>query len=245
MPATRPSSKMAPLGQTRRDFQGYHFFALSRKKALLKRLKKKAQKSYRAIFLPAWSENAPRLSTPFSLVRHVGAQNGMTSERTVEKVTKMAPVGVRSNGVLQFRGHLNRERWGILRDTVLSGGGENHALPSYCRLEFFRPSAPVSVHGFSTANRRREKRWGLFPSRVSDESTRRVGRSWSPRPVPGPSPWIHGVPDPSRKGWKTRGAHGDVRSYRGKTRLGLNQRWVNCRAHRVGTVIVEGRTDGN
>lgn len=244
MPATRPSFKMAPLGQTRRDFQGYHFFALSRKKALLKRLKK-AQKSYRAIFLPAWSENAPRLSTPFSLVRHVGAQNGMTSERTVEKVTKMAPVGVRSNGVLQFRGHLNRERWGILRDTVLSGGGENHALPSYCRLEFFRPSAPVSVHGFSTANRRREKRWGLFPSRVSDESTRRVGRSWSPRPVPGPSPWIHGVPDPSRKGWKTRGAHGDVRSYRGKTRLGLNQRWVNCRAHRVGTVIVEGRTDGN
>ncbi len=235
---------MAPLGQTRRDFQGYHFFALSRKKALQKRLKK-AQKSYRAIFLPAWSENAPRLSTPFSLVRHVGAQNGMTSERTVEKVTKMAPVGVRSNGVLQFRGHLNRERWGILRDTVLSGGGENHALPSYCRLEFFRPSAPVSVHGFSTANRRREKRWGLFPSRVSDESTRRVGRSWSPRPVPGPSPWIHGVPDPSRKGWKTRGAHGDVRSYRGKTRLGLNQRWVNCRAHRVGTVIVEGRTDGN
>lgn len=244
MPATRPSSKMAPLGQTRRDFQGYHFFALSRKKALQKRLKK-AQKSYRAIFLPAWSENAPRLSTPFSLVRHVGAQNGMTSERTVEKVTKMAPVGVRSNGVLQFRGHLNRERWGILRDTVLSGGGENHALPSYCRLEIFRPSAPVSVHGFSTANRRREKRWGLFPSRVSDESTRRVGRSWSPRPVPGPSPWIHGVPDPSRKGWKTRGAHGDVRSYRGKTRLGLNQRWVNCRAHRVGTVIVEGRTDGN
>lgn len=244
MPATRPSSKMAPLGQTRRDFQGYHFFALSRKKALQKRLKK-AQKSYRAIFLPAWSENAPRLSTPFSLVRHVGAQNGMTSERTVEKVTKMAPVGVRSNGVLQFRGHLNRERWGILRDTVLSGGGENHALPSYCRLEFFRPSAPVSVHGFSTANRRREKRWGLFPSRVSDESTRRVGRSWSPRPVPGPSPWIHGVPDPSRKGWKTRGAHGDVHSYRGKTRLGLNQRWVNCRAHRVGTVIVEGRTDGN
>lgn len=244
MPATRPSSKMAPLGQTRRDFQGYHFFALSRKKALQKRLKK-AQKSYRAIFLPAWSENAPRLSTPFSLVRHVGAQNGMTSERTVEKVTKMAPVGVRSNGVLQFRGHLNRERWGILRDTVLSGGGENHALPSYCRLEFFRPSAPVSVHGFSTANRRREKRWGLFPSRVSDESTRRVGRSWSPRPVPGPSPWIHGVPDPSRKGWKTRGAHGDVRSYRGKTRLGLNQRWVTCRAHRVGTVIVEGRTDGN
>lgn len=201
MPATRPSSKMAPLGQTRRDFQGYHFFALSRKKALQKRLKK-AQKSYRAIFLPAWSENAPRLSTPFSLVRHVGAQNGMTSERTVEKVTKMAPVGVRSNGVLQFRGHLNRERWGILRDTVLSGGGENHALSSYCRLEFFRPSAPVSVHGFSTANRRREKRWGLFPSRVSDESTRRVGRSWSPRPVPGPSPWIHGVPDPSRKGWK-------------------------------------------
>lgn len=235
---------MAPLGQTRRDFQGYHFFALSRKKALQKRLKK-AQKSYRAIFLPAWSENAPRLSMPFSLVRHVGAQNGMTSERTVEKVTKMAPVGVRSNGVLQFRGHLNRERWGILRDTVLSGGGENHALSSYCRLEFFRPSAPVSVHGFSTANRRREKRWGLFPSRVSDESTRRVGRSWSPRPVPGPSPWIHGVPDPSRKGWKTRGAHGDVRSYRGKTRLGLNQRWVNCRAHRVGTVIVEGRTDGN
>lgn len=235
---------MAPLGQTRRDFQGYHFFALSRKKALQKRLKK-AQKSYRAIFLPAWSENAPRLSTPFSLVRHVGAQNGMTSERTVEKVTKMAPVGVRSNGVLQFRGHLNRERWGILRDTVLSGGGENHALPSYCRLDFFRPSAPVSVHGFSTANRRREKRWGLFPSRVSDESTRRVGRSWSPRPVPGPSPWIHGVPDPSRKGWKTRGAHGDVRSYREKTRLGLNQRWVNCRAHRVGTVIVEGRTDGN
>lgn len=60
----------------------------------------------------------------------------MTSERTVEKVTKMAPVGVRSNGVLQFRGHLNRERWGILRDTVLSDGGENHALPSYC-LEFF------------------------------------------------------------------------------------------------------------
>lgn len=126
---------MAPLGQTRRDFQGYHFFALSRKKALLKRLKK-AQKSYRAIFLPAWSENAPRLSTPFSLVRHVGAQNGMTSERTVE-VTKMAPVGVRSNGVLQFRGHLNRERWGILRDTVLSDGGEDHALPSYCRLDFF------------------------------------------------------------------------------------------------------------
>lgn len=30
-----------------------------------------------------------------------------------------------------------------------------------------------------------------------------------------------------------------------KTRLGLNQRWVTCRAHRVGTVIVEGRTDGN
>lgn len=217
MPATRPSSKMAPLGQTRRDFQGYHFFALSRKKALLKRLKK-AQKSYRAIFLPAWSENAPRLSTPFSLVRHVGAQNGMTSERTVEKVTKMAPVGVRSNGVLQFRGHLNRERWGILRDTVLSGGGENHALPSYCRLEFFRPSAPVSVHGFSTANRRREKKVGPVPfpglgrvdtpggtvvvssaragtlpvdSRCSGPLQERVENAWSPRGrafVPGKNP---------------------------------------------------------
>lgn len=150
---------MAPLGQTRRDFQGYHFFALSRKKKLFKNVSKKHRKVIVLIFLPAWSENAPRLSTPFSLVRHVGAQNGMTSERTVE-VTKMAPVGVRSNGVLQFRGHLNRERWGILRDTVLSGGGESHALPSYCRLEFFRPSAPVSVHGFSTANRRREKKGG-------------------------------------------------------------------------------------
>lgn len=173
---------MAPLGQTRRDFQGYHFFALSRKKALQKRLKK-AQKSYRAIFLPAWSENAPRLSTPFSLVRHVGAQNGMTSERTVEKITKMAPVGVRSNGVLQFRGHLNRERWGVLRDTVLSGGGENHALPSYCRLEFFRPSAPVSVHGFSTANRRREKKGGAC-SLPGSRTSRHAG--WDGRGLLGP-----------------------------------------------------------
>lgn len=171
----------------------------------------------------------------------------MTSERTVEKVTKMAPVGVRSNGVLQFRGHLNRERWGILRDTVLSDGGENHALPSYCRLEFFFGRLyPYRFTGFPRQiGEGKKKWWGLFPSRVSDGSTRRVGRSWSPRPVPGPSPWIHGVPDPSRKGWKTRGAHGDVRSCRGKTRLGLNQRWVTCRAHRVGTVIVEGRTDDN
>ena len=44
MPATRPSSKMAPLGQTRRDFQGYHFFDISKKKALLKRLKKSTEK---------------------------------------------------------------------------------------------------------------------------------------------------------------------------------------------------------
>lgn len=44
VPTTRPSSKMAPLGQTRRDFQGYHFFAPSRKKALLKRLKKSTEK---------------------------------------------------------------------------------------------------------------------------------------------------------------------------------------------------------
>lgn len=144
----------------------------------------------------------------------------MTSERTVE-VTKMAPVGVRSNGVLQFRGHLNRERWGILRDTVLSDGGENHALPSYC-LEFFsavctRIGSRV-FHGKSEKGKK--KWWGLFPSRVSDGSTRRVGRSWSPRPVPGPSPWIHGVPDPSRKGWKTRGADGDVRSCRGKNPTG-------------------------
>lgn len=52
MPATRPSSKMAPLGQTRRDFQGYHFFALSRKKALLKRLKKKHRKVIVLFFYP-------------------------------------------------------------------------------------------------------------------------------------------------------------------------------------------------
>ena len=110
---------------------------------------------------------------------------------------------------------------------------------------FFGRLHPYRFTGFPRQIGEGKKRWGLFPSRVSDESTRRVGRSWSPRPVPGPSPWIHGVPDPSRKGWKTRGAHGDVRSYRGKTRLGLNQRWVTCRAHRVGTVIVEGRTDGN
>lgn len=71
----------------------------------------------------------------------------MTSERTVE-VTKMAPVGVRSNGVLQFRGHLNRERWGILRDTVLSDGGENHALPSYCLEFFFDRLYPYRFTGF-------------------------------------------------------------------------------------------------
>lgn len=235
---------MAPLGQTRRDFQGYHFFALSRKKALLKRLKKSTEK-LSCYFLPAWSKNAPRFSTPFSLVRHVGAQNGMTSERTVEKVTKMAPVGVRSNGVLQFRGHLNRERWGILRDTVLSDGGEKSRPAVVLSRIFSAVCTRIGSRVFHGKSEKGKKRWGLFPSRVSDESTRRVGRSWSPRPVPGPSPWIHGVPDPSRKGWKTRGAHGDVRSCRGKTRLGLNQRWVTCRAHRVGTVIVEGRTDGN
>ena len=171
----------------------------------------------------------------------------MTSERTVEKVTKMAPVGVRSNGVL-VSGPFEQRKVGNFKGHGFVGWGRKSrpVVVLSSRIFFFRPSVPVSVHGFSTANRRREKKWwGLFPSRVSDGSTRRVGRSWSPRPVPGPSPWIHGVPDPSRKGWKTRGAHGDVRSCREKTRLGLNQRWVTCRAHRVGTVIVEGRTDDN
>lgn len=146
----------------------------------------------------------------------------MTSERTVEKVTKMAPVGVRSNGVLQFRGHLNRERWGNF---------EGHGFVGWGRKS--RPVVVLSSRIFSAVCTRigsrafprqigegKKKWWGLFPSRVSDESTRRVGRSWSPRPVPGPSPWIHGVPDPSRKGWKTRGAHGDVRSCRGKNPTG-------------------------
>lgn len=170
----------------------------------------------------------------------------MTSERTVEKVTKMAPVGVRLNGVLQFRGHLNRERWGILRDTVLSDGGEDRALPSYCRLDFFRPSAPVSVHGFSTAKSEKGKKGGAC-SLPGSRTSRHAG--WDGRgllgPCRDPPRGFTVFQTPSRKGWKTRGAHGDVRSCRGKTRLGLNQRWVTCRAHRVGTVIVEGRTDGN
>lgn len=134
----------------------------------------------------------------------------MTSERTVEKVTKMAPVGVRSNGVLQFRGHLNRERWGILRDTVLSDGGEDHALPSYCRLDFFFFGRlhPYRFTGFPRQNRRREKKVGPVPfpglgrvdtpggtvvvssaragtlpvdSRCSGPLQERVENAWSPR----------------------------------------------------------------
>lgn len=170
----------------------------------------------------------------------------MTSERTVEKVTKMAPVGVRSNGVLQFRGHLNRERWGILRDTVLSDGGEDRALPSYCRLDFFRPSAPVSVHGFSTAKSEKGKKGGAC-SLPGSRTSRHAG--WDGRGLLGP------CRDPPRgftvfrtppgKGGKRVEPTGTCVRAGEKTRLGLNQRWVTCRAHRVGTVIVEGRTDDN
>lgn len=171
----------------------------------------------------------------------------MTSERTVEKVTKMAPVGVRSNGVLQFRGHLNRERWGNF---------EGHGFVGWGRKS--RPVVVLSSRIFSAVCTRIGSR--AFPRQIGEgkknggacslpgsQTSRHAG--WDGRGLLGP------CRDPPRgftvfrtppgKGGKRVEPTGTCVRAGEKTRLGLNQRWVTCRAHRVGTVIVEGRTDGN
>ena len=171
----------------------------------------------------------------------------MTSERTVEKVTKMAPVGVRSNGVLQFRGHLNREGWGNF---------EGHGFVGWGRKS--RPAVVLSSRIFSAVCTRIGSR--VFPRQIG-EGKKMVG----PVPFPGlrrvdtpggtvvvSSARAGTLPVDSRCSGPLQERVENAWSPRGrafvpgkKTRLGLNQRRVTCRAHRVGTVIVEGRTDGN
>ena len=108
----------------------------------------------------------------------------MTSERTVEKVTKMAPVGVRSNGVLQFRGHLNRERWGNFEGHGFVGWGRKSrpAVVLSSRI-FFGRLHPYRFTGFSTANRRREKNGGAC-SLPGSQTSRHAG--WDGRGLLGP-----------------------------------------------------------